>query len=206
MLEKVGLIIPEGEAALIKAGELVRTNGVLRNAENMEIFKHLEIVDLDAESCWQELGNAVSRVLKENKKGVVIVVAVAVAAATTAGIYIHNKKKKAKELEEKCNAWVNKAIQNYVEAASEGELDIDTISACEDALMSLPHITDKVFVSMTTEQIMEFSNSLKEYTERLASANNYELCDSEELDYSGNVITCFIKNLQVQKEIITAVA
>ena len=206
MIEKVGLVIPEAEAVLINAGELVRTNGVLRNAENMEIFKHLQIVDLDAESCWQELGNAVSRVLKENKKGVIVVVSVVVAAATATGIYVHNKKKKAKELEEKCNAWINKAIQNYVESASKGELDIESISACEDALMSLPHITDKVFVSMTKEQILEFTKSLKEYTMKLAEVNEYELIDADELEYSDNVITCFIKNLQAQKEIISATA
>ena len=64
MIEKVGLVISEAQAALIDSGELVRTNGILRNAENMEIVKHLKIVDLDAKSCWQELGNAVSRVLK----------------------------------------------------------------------------------------------------------------------------------------------
>lgn len=42
MIEKVGLVISEAQAALIDSGELVRTNGILRNAENMEIVKHLK--------------------------------------------------------------------------------------------------------------------------------------------------------------------
>lgn len=206
MVEKVGLVISDAEEAMINAGELVRTNGILRNADTMEIFKHLQVVDLDSESCWQELGSAVSRVLKENKKGVIIVVSVAVAAVTAAGVYAFNKKKKAKELEEKCNAWINKAIQNYIASASKGELDIDSINACEDALMSLPHITDKVFVSMTKDQIISFTSNLKDYTEKLAEVNHYEIEDDTELAYSDNVITCFIKNLQMQKEILSAAA
>ena len=194
MIEKVGLVISEAQAALIDSGELVRTNGILRNAENMEIVKHLKIVDLDAKSCWQELGNAVSRVLKENKKGFIIVGSVLIASVTAIEVYNYDKKKK--ELEEKCNNWINKAIKKYISSAS----------ACEDALKSLPYITDKVFIALTQEDILELTNSLKEYTLSLARERNYCIKDKESLDYTGNVITCFLNNIQVQKEIISEVA
>lgn len=117
-----------------------------------------------------------------------------------------NKKKKAKELEEKCNAWINKAIYNYILAASTGDINIESITACEDALMSLPHITDKVFVSMTKEQIIEFTSNLKEYTLKLAEVNSFEIDNDENLDYEDNVITCLINNLKVQRDILCAVA
>ena len=204
MIEKVGLVISEAQAALIDSGELVRTNGILRNAENMEIVKHLKIVDLDAKSCWQELGNAVSRVLKENKKGFISVGSVLIASVTAIEVYNYDKKKK--ELEEKCNNWINKAIKKYISSASEGTVDIDSISACEDALKSLPYITDKVFIALTQEDILELTNSLKEYTLSLARERNYCIKDKESLDYTGNVITCFLNNIQVQKEIISEVA
>ena len=204
MIEKGGLVISEAQAALIDSGELVRTNGILRNAENMEIVKHLKIVDLDAKSCWQELGNAVSRVLKENKKGFIIVGSVLIASVTAIEVYNYDKKKK--ELEEKCNNWINKAIKKYISSASEGTVDIDSISACEDALKSLPYITDKVFIALTQEDILELKNSLKEYTLSLARERNYCIKDKESLDYTGNVITCFLNNIQVQKEIISEVA
>lgn len=204
MIEKVGLVISEAQAALIDSWELVRTNGILRNAENMEIVKHLKIVDLDAKSCWQELGNAVSRVLKENKKGFIIVGSVLIASVTAIEVYNYDKKKK--ELEEKCNNWINKAIKKYISSASEGTVDIDSISACEDALKSLPYITDKVFIALTQEDILELTNSLKEYTLSLARERNYCIKDKESLDYTGNVITCFLNNIQVQKEIISEVA
>ena len=204
MIEKVGLVISEAQAALIDSGELVRTNGILRNAENMEIVKHLKIVDLDAKSCWQELGNAVSRVLKENKKGFIIVGSVLIASVTAIEVYNYDKKKK--ELEEKCNNWINKAIKKYISSASEGTVDIDSISACEDALKSLPYITDKVFIALTQEDILELTNSLKEYALSLARERNYCIKDKESLDYTGNVITCFLNNIQVQKEIISEVA
>ena len=202
MIEKVGLVIPDSAVALIDAGELVRTNGVLRNAETMEIFKHLDIVPLDAESSWQELGRAISRVVKENKKAVVITVAVVAVAATTTGVILYKKHKKRKDLEEKCNAWLNGAIKNYIEAAQNGELDVDTITACEEALMSLPHITDKVFVSMTKEQILEFSVGIKEYTAKLAEVHNYSIEDPGMLESNGNVVTFLLNNLQIQKDIL----
>lgn len=204
MIEKVGLVISEAQAALIDSGELVRTNGILRNAENMEIVKHLKIVDLDAKSCWQELGNGVSRVIKENKKGFIFVGSVLIASVTAIEVYNYDKKKK--ELEEKCNNWINKAIKKYISSASEGTVDIDSISACEDALKSLPYITDKVFIALTQEDILELTNSLKEYTLSLARERNYCIKDKESLDYTGNVITCFLNNIQVQKEIISEVA
>ena len=182
MIEKVGLVISEAQAALIDSGELVRTNGILRNAENMEIVKHLKIVDLDA----------------------IIVGSVLIASVTAIEVYNYDKKKK--ELEEKCNNWINKAIKKYISSASEGTVDIDSISACEDALKSLPYITDKVFIALTQEDILELTNSLKEYTLSLARERNYCIKDKESLDYTGNVITCFLNNIQVQKEIISEVA
>ena len=68
------------------------------------------------------------------------------------------------------------------------------------------YITDKVFIALTQEDILELTNSLKEYTLSLARERNYCIKDKESLDYTGNVITCFLNNIQVQKEIISEVA
>lgn len=202
MIQKVGLVIPEASQALIDAGKLVRTDGVLRNAETMEIFKHLDIVDLEDMSALQELTAAVKRVVKENKKEVTIGLAVIVAIGVTAGVVIHNKNEKKRTSEEKCNAFLNSAIKNYMEAAQNGNLDIDTIEICEDALLSLPQITKKVFISMTREQIMEFTNALKEYTIKLAEENDYEVEDESIIEYKDNVISFIVNNLRVQKKIL----
>lgn len=202
MIQKVGLVIPEAAQALIDAGVLVRTDGVLRNAETMEIFKHLDIVDLEDLSAMQELAAAVKRVVKENKTAVAIGVGVLIAIGVTVGVVVHNKNKKQKAYEEKCNAWLNRAIKNYMDAAQNGELDVTTIELCEDALSSLPQITEKVFISMTKEQILEFTSSLKEYTLKLAEANDYEIEDQSMIDYAGNVVSFMINNLRVQKNIL----
>ena len=55
-------------------------------------------------------------------------------------------------------------------------------------------------------QKFDTTNSLKEYTLSLARERNYCIKDKESLDYTGNVITCFLNNIQVQKEIISEVA
>lgn len=202
MNKKVALVISENEEQLLKAGELVRTNGVLRKAENMEIFKHLEMIDLDVENCWQELREAISRVVNENKKGVVIVAVGVVVVGAALGVHLFRKHRKDKELETKYNAWVNTVIHNYIKSAADGELGVDSVKQCEEALMSLPHITDKVFVSMTKAQIKEFTTNLREYTEKLAEVNSYIIDD--DLEYRGNVIACFLNNLKVQREILEA--
>ena len=55
-------------------------------------------------------------------------------------------------------------------------------------------------------QKFDTTNSLKEYTLSLARERNYCIKDKESLDYTGNVITCFLNNIQVHKEIISEVA
>jgi hypothetical protein len=97
---------------------------------------------------------------------------------------------------------LNGAIKNYTDAAQNGELDVDTITACEEALMSLPHITDKVFVSMTKEQILEFTAGIREYTTKLAEVHNYSIEDPDMLESNGNVVTFLLNNLQIQKDIL----
>ena len=58
MIKKVGLVISDADKALIDAGKLVRTDGILRDAETKKIVKHLQVVELDKKSCWQELMSA----------------------------------------------------------------------------------------------------------------------------------------------------
>ncbi len=100
MIKEVGLVIPDSAVALINSGALVRTNGILRNADTMSIVKHLKIVDLGDKTCWQELGTAIGRVVKEHKTGVIVAAGVVVAVVGTVGVVIHRKHKKRKELEE----------------------------------------------------------------------------------------------------------
>lgn len=202
MIQKVGLVIPDAAQALIDAGELVRTDGVLRNAETMEIFKHLDIVDLEDMNALQELGAALKRAVKENSTAVAIAAAVIVAIGVGVGVAVHGKKKKQKALEEKCNAFLNRAIKSYTDAAKQGELNIETIELCEDALISLPEITEKVFVSMAKEQILEFTKCLRDYTLHLAEEKEYEIEDQDALEYSDNVVSFMVNNLRVQKDIL----
>ena len=202
MVQKVGLVIPEAAQAMIDAGELVRTDGILRKAETMEIFKHLDIVDLEDLSAMEELASALKRVVNEKKTVVAIVVCAAISICVGVGFAIHENKKKHKELEEKCNAFLNKAIKTYFDAAKQGNLDINTVEYCENALVSLPSITEKVFISMTKEQIISFTNCLTEYTLQLAKDNEYEIEDEKALEYKGNVVSFMISTLRVQKDIL----
>ena len=55
---------------------------------------------------------------------------------------------------------------------------------------------------MTREQIMEFTNALKEYTIKLAEENDYEVEDESIIEYKDNVISFMVNNLRVQKNIL----
>ena len=202
MIQKVGLVIPDSAQALIDSGKLVRTDGVLRNAETMEIFKHLDIIDLEDTSALEEFGVAVKRLVDEHPIGVAIGATVAVVISVVAGIKTHHKKKNQKALEETCNAYINRAIKNYTDAAQMGKLDIETIKQCEDALISLPQITEKVFVSMAKEQIVEFTRCMRSYTLQLAEENDYEIENMDSLEYTDNVVSFMVYNLRAQKEIL----
>ena len=206
MIEKVGLEIPDELVPMLQNGQLLQTNGILRKAENMEIFKHLKIVNLDSESCWKELGNAISRVIREHKVESVVIVGSVITGSVAIGKHFWKKHNKDKELEEKYNAWINKVINDYIQSAREGNLSMDTIGSCEDALKSLPHITQKVFVELTKEQIVEFTANLRDYPMKLAEVNGCTIRNQESLNDPDNVITCFLNNLAVQKEILATAA
>lgn len=168
----------------------------------MEIFKHLDIIDLEDASALEEFGSAVKKLVEEHPVGVAIGATVAVVVGLIAGVNSHRKKKKQKALEEKCNAFINRAIKNYTDAAQQGKLDIETIELCEDAIISLPQITEKVFVSMAKEQIVEFTRCLRAYTLQLAEKNDYEIENMDSLEYTDNVVSFMVYNLRAQKEII----
>ena len=202
MIQKVALIIPDAAQKLLDAGELVRTNGVLRYADTKSIYKHLEAVNLEDATAIQELGSAFKRVVKEHKGVIAVVLTVTLVISATAGVIIHSKTKKQKAFEEKYNALLNVAIKHYTDAAQLGELDLNTIEVCEDALSSIPAITDKVLVSMTEEQMLEFTNSLHEYTLRLAEENGYNIEDEDALDYKGDMISFMLNLFKVQKDIL----
>ena len=106
----------------------------------------------------------------------------------------------------KYNAWINKVINDYIQSVREGNLSMDTIVSCEDALKSLPHITQKVFVELTKKQIVEFAANLSDYTMKLAEVNGCTIRNQESLNASDNVITYFLNNLDAQKKILASVA
>ena len=202
MIQKVGLVVPDAAQVLIDAGKLVRTDGILRNAETMEIVKHLDIIDLEDTSAIQEFAVALKRLIKENKVAFAVGTGVLVGVGVVVGVISHNKKKEQKKTEEKYNAWLNSTIKTYLDSAKSGNLDINTIEDCEAALLSLPKMTEKVFISMTKDQILDFVNCLKDYTLQLAEKNDYVIEDIDALQYSDNVVSFMLRVLDTQKDIL----
>ncbi len=152
-----------------------------------------------------KLACAVKRVVKE-KPVVVVVIGTLVVGVTAFGIWAFHNRKKRKQLEEQCNAWVSSVFTDYINKASEGSLDIKTIEACEDAFCAIPQITDKILISLTKEQILGFTASIREYTEKLAEIYKYQIEEDELSSDETKMITSMLDKLKVQKKILRTAA
>ncbi len=168
MIEKVGLYISEEDMALIQSNRLIRTDGILRNAKDMTIYKHLEIITLSENSIKQEIVSQIRGYIKENKKEMIAIGIGIFAIIAGLIVLVIKKRNRSRIIEEKYNIWFSKALQDYFTAASENRLDLETIQECEDAIVSLPKITNRIVLSISGERLMEFSENLRNYTEQLA--------------------------------------
>lgn len=205
MIKRVGLIITDDDMKLLEAGDVIRTNGILRTKENMEIYKHLPIIDVDKTS-WEELGDALKRVFKENKKEVAIVTGIGIGIVSAVAYFIHRKGKKEKEqqiIEAQYNEWLNGMLKDYLNEVREGNINVHTINTCITALESIPNMTKGITISLNEEQTVELLTRLSKYTRELAQINNYIIDDNESLN-SNKFVDCFLNNMKIQRSIINA--
>lgn len=198
--------IPYKLDKLIKAGELERYGGILRNNKG-HIVKHLKTVNpLEVDKESNEDGVKVAKVIKDNKYGVFIGVIGAVAAA---GLYKIIKDRKYESKIQKNSEVVknfNKSLQNYLQAVRSASLDINLIN---DLLASLRNLKandnyENIKIELLTENFDSMVNLIYEYTKKLSIDNDTTIKnhddDDEKLGKYGTIIN--LKNsLEIQKKI-----
>ena len=200
-LIQVALEVPDDIYIALLDGELTRRGGVVRDAAG-QIVAHLKdvgLVDDDAAKAVAEKAAALAKqnkeLLKQNQelarhaaelakqnKVILIGVGVAAAVATVGGAVFHIVKSRANKKKATISgvqASFNEAMKNYLDSLRSGNLND---AALNDIIANVDAVKEDLDGGMLT---IDFSNSqldvlvamLKDYTERLAIANDVALSD-----------------------------
>ena len=133
------------------SGDLIRHGGVIRDTAG-HIIKHLADAPMKKEAAEQAVQVAqkagkldkVIDVLKANKKTVIIGTVVAATVAIGTGIYVHTQNKKVKKMIQVPDEIVQfeKSLQEYLEAARKGAMDVHHIDTLLEATNKLENKDD----------------------------------------------------------------
>ncbi len=200
------------------SGELIRHGGVIRDTAG-HIVKHLADAPIKKEAATQAVKVAqkaskvdrVIDVLKSNKKTIIIGTVIAATVVVGTRIYAHSKNKKANgsvqvpiEIRK-----FEKALQNYLEAARKGAMEICYIDTLLDAANELEVMSDasKYRLDLSVGDLKTLIQTIFTYTEKLAEANNYDISEfnAANAGTKDNVIL-LTNHLRMQKKIFEEVA
>lgn len=200
------------------SGELIRHGGVIRDTAG-HIVKHLADAPMKKEAAAQAVKVAqktgkmdkVIYVLKANKKTVIIGTVVAATVAVGTGVYVYHQNKKAKKVIHVPSEIKNfeKALQEYLEVARKGAMDLHHIDALLNAANELEKRSDasKYRLDLSIGDLKTIIQTIFTYTEKLAEANNYDISEftAQNANTKDNVIL-LTNHLKMQKKIFEEAA
>lgn len=179
-LIQVALEVPDDVYIALLNGDLVRRGGVVRDTAG-QIVLHLKEVGLQDDEASMAIAQKAAALAKQNK---VVLIGIGVAAAATAvgGAIVHVvKSRKEKKLESitEVESSFNASMQTYLDSVRSGNLNEESL---EEIIAQVDAIKDEmdggsITVDFTDGQIDALVAILKDYTERLAQANNVALAD-----------------------------
>lgn len=194
---QVAFDIPPAIQLGLDAGTLIRYGGVVRDQAG-HIVKHLKEVPIVENN--EGVIKEVMRFAKKNKYALIIGTAVTAVIGGITYIIYKNKKGEAVKIP-KCVDDFNTALMKYVGAIRKGkvsESDIDRVltALAEIKINQKNGRLDGEFSFENAELLLEM---IKEYTIRLAAANDYEI--SENLESKNDNIIDLQTYLNVQKDV-----
>ena len=195
------------------SGDLIRHGGVIRDTAG-HIIKHLADAPMKKEAAEQAVQVAqkagkldkVIDVLKANKKTVIIGTAVAAMVAIGTGICVHYQNKKVKKVIQVPDEIVQfeKLLQEYLEAAQKGAMDVQHIDTLLEATNKLENKDDasKYRLDLSIGDLKTLIQTIFTYTERLAKANNKDISEFNAANaHTKNNIILLTNHLKLQKKI-----
>lgn len=200
------------------SGELIRHGGVIRDTAG-HIVKHLADAPMKKEAASQAVKVAkkagkvdkVIDILKSSKKTIIIGAVIGATVAVGTGIYVRSKNKKANgsvQVPTEIRKF-EKALQNYLEAAHKGAMEICYIDSLLDAANELEVMSDasKYRLDLSVGDLKTLIQTIFTYTEKLAEANNYDISElnAANAGTKDNVIL-LTNHLRLQKKIFEETA
>lgn len=173
-IQQIAYEIPNDIALGIAKGLYKRFGGVIRNAENGAIVKHLKEVPVPE----KRAGSKALQVAK-NHPVAAIGIGLAVVAGTAGTAYFLNKKeeRKFKKNSPRCVVTFDKALKKYLRAVRKGileEKDIDDLLKSIEKIKTLgdeEHIT----LDLSSDELKQLVNMIYDYTRKLAKVNSIKL-------------------------------
>lgn len=148
---------------------LLELCGLVKNADNKRVVKHIPAV---ADAAKENASKAVD-FIRENKKGTffvgaIIIVTGVVAAAIGCASTIKRQK---------LNKQFGKSLQEYLDSARSGTLNIDTLNNLICSIEAIEKVNARgcTDFNISTSQFCELLNCLYDYTKNLAEANNISI-------------------------------
>lgn len=200
VVKQVAFEIPDVIQKGIDNGTLFRFGGTVRNAAG-HIVKHLDEVLVPIEERKVASKNLMEFV-KKNKNifiglGVIFVVAVA-----TGITYVVVKNKKGEEIKiPKCVADFNEAFMSYIDSIKKENVSKDKIEKVIVALDNIKkeQIEGNIDIEFLIENASLLIDMIKNYTEKLAEGNSFEITDYE--PQNAEEIICLQHYLNIQKQV-----
>ena len=160
------LNIDDRTYAGVKAGAL-ELCGLAKNVDNKRIAKHIPAV---ADAAKDGAAKAID-FIREHKRGTLVIGGILSVGGATAGTvgYISHRKQR------KLDKQFGEALQNYLEAARNGDLTLDILNALISAIEAVEQANPNksINLNVSTSQFSELIHCIFDYTLRLAEANNF---------------------------------
>ena len=173
-IQQIAYEIPNDLALGIAKGLYKRFGGVIRNAENGEIVKHLREVPVPEKRAGSKALQAA-----KNHPVVAIGIGLAVVAGTAMTACFLNRKeeRKFKKNSPKCVVAFDGALKKYLRAVRKGALEEKDI---DDLLMSIEEIKtfgddEHITLDLSSGELKQLANMIYDYTRKLAKANSVKL-------------------------------
>lgn len=173
-IQQIAYEIPNDIALGIAKGLYKRFGGVIRNAENGEIVKHLREVPVPEKRAGSKALQAA-----KNHPVAAIGIGLAVVAGTAMTACFLNKKEERmfKKNSPKCVVAFDRALKKYLRTVRKGTLEEKDI---DDLLMSIEEIKtlgddEHITLDLSSGELKQLVNMIYDYTRKLAKVNSVKL-------------------------------
>ena len=194
------LDIDEKTYAGVKAGVL-ELYGLAKNVDNKRVAKHIPAV---ADAAKEGASKAID-FIRVHQKGTIIVGGVLIAGGAIAGTVGYVAHRKQRKLDRQFGL----ALQEYLDAARNGTLDIDILNTLINSIEAIEKNNPKkaINLNISAAKFSDLINCIFDFTKRLAEANNINTRSINRPKYFQKKTSDDLKYyLNMQKQIFEQVA